>query len=164
MYWPTDSFVFLTYWWTWWYHFGFESCLLYTFLTLSILLENVSRKVSFGNFGEIVSPLDFEFIVQTYTRYPYSFSSRIFLPGGGGTWKGKYESWKFCVNWESNMFWNCRLDSCQASIPFSNSDFSSIGCSKKEHLKLDFGQLGRLWVDHVLKLLLWLKHGFYVLF
>ena len=44
----------------------------------------VSMKVGFGNFVKIVSPLDFEFVIQTHERYLYFFPSQSFLLGKVG--------------------------------------------------------------------------------
>ena len=48
-----------------------ESCFPCSFLTRSVLLEKVSKKIGFG-YIEILSTSDFEIVVQTSVRYPYS--------------------------------------------------------------------------------------------
>ena len=58
----------------------------------SVFLEKVSMEIGFENYGEIMSPSDFEIIAWTHARLLYSFSGQIFFTIRCSE-KEVYEAW-----------------------------------------------------------------------
>ena len=98
----------------------------------SDFFEKVSMEFDFGNCGAIVSQLDFEFVVQTHARVLYSIPGLMVVHFESVRLKKMSMTLETFVEIMSpTCFEIVAVVSQKTSRLFSNSDFSSIRCSRK---------------------------------